>query len=273
MQEATELSLQYSIFEKILHGDDASVSDFGTVTNGSGSRTGGAEHSKKEAASDEFERVLQESERTAAEEAKGMFELDEAVARSLAESEESSSSSSFSSSSSSFSSASSSPSSTWPDSWHAPHHPSSSSFASAGPRRITAWVDNRERKKVKDPRGVMDRVNQKLVKEAGGTGWPQGLQVAVDQRELSVGDFGVEFDSSSSATTMGDTLVERKTLSDLAGRSNRAHGHAHYRQCQQLRESGVPFPFLLVEGDPSIALRRASIRAVRRRCGRGRGGV
>ena len=95
------------------------------------------------------------------------------------------------------------------------------------------WVDNRERVENRNPRSIMIQVDDKLVKSQGGEGWPHGLIVGVDQRWLAIGDFCLEFSSPDDDKIMGDTIVERKTLSDLASRANKAHGHgengARYR--------------------------------------------
>ena len=55
-------------------------------------------------------------------------------------------------------------------------------------------------------------------------------------------------DFTTTTRWVGDTLVERKTFHDLAGRMSRAHGAAHEEQCRTMRSSGIPYVFVLIEG-------------------------
>lgn len=121
--------------------------------------------------------------------------------------------------------------------------------ATQSPPRSTAkpqvqlLVDDRERLRDADPRGLLDRVIAAT----------SGLGTVVKRQRLHLGDFAWvigEAHAREEACTLLGCAVERKRLSDLVGRS--ASG-IHVRQIERLEASGLPHPFLLLEGESSYA--------------------
>lgn len=109
--------------------------------------------------------------------------------------------------------------------------------------QIRLLVDDRERLKDSDPRGLLDRISTAL----------RDSRLNVVRHRLQLGDFawvaGAQSCSSGKAAVL-DCIVERKRICDLVGRS--AVG-AHVRQMQSMEACGLRRCFLLVEGDPNLA--------------------
>lgn len=107
---------------------------------------------------------------------------------------------------------------------------------------VRLLVDDRERVRDADPRGILDRV-ARVVKDFG----------SASRQRLRFGDFMWASDSDASPNEECIALscvIERKKISDLVGRS--ATG-AHIRQLERLESCGLPHPFLLIEGNPKHA--------------------
>jgi len=130
-------------------------------------------------------------------------------------------------------------------------------LAPAGPPVVEILVDDRERLRDIDPRGVLDRVRTAIdiLKS-------DGIHGAASRRRLRFGDFvwlggsllrsgivGAIAVRQAPGLVLG-CIVERKRIADLVGRS--ASG-AHVKQLERLESCGLPHPFLLIEGDPQHA--------------------
>lgn len=107
---------------------------------------------------------------------------------------------------------------------------------------IHILVDDRERLRDKDPRGLLERIASIVEPHAH-----------VVCRRLRFGDYmwvaGTE-DSRVEDCLVCGCVVERKRISDLVGRS--ASG-VHMQQLQKLESCGLAYPFLLIEGEPRAA--------------------
>lgn len=112
----------------------------------------------------------------------------------------------------------------------------------AGVQSIRILVDDRERVRDVDPRGILER----LTRAVGDSGM-------ASRHRLRFGDFmwasGEDTCPNDECTTLC-CVIERKRIADLVGRS--ATG-AHLRQLERLETCGLPHPFLLIEGNPKHA--------------------
>jgi hypothetical protein len=114
--------------------------------------------------------------------------------------------------------------------------------------------------------GGVDDDDDDFVTEVG---WPPSFQASAHQQRLPLGDFFWTWRPTqqpsqpeqsvgggiSDQEVVGDVVVERKTLGDLASRSARSHGRAHLKQCHKLVGAGFKSALLLVEGNPEVAIR------------------
>jgi ERCC4-type nuclease len=108
-----------------------------------------------------------------------------------------------------------------------------------GTATVFLLVDQRERLRDVDPRGILNRASAAV----------QGPYQSVLQHRLLLGDFlwttGLRACERSDWQVL-NCVVERKRVSDLVGRS--ATG-VHLRQMKRMELSGLRHPFLLIEGD------------------------
>jgi len=122
--------------------------------------------------------------------------------------------------------------------------PAASAHAGCEPLVVRLLVDDRERLRDSEPRGLLDR-SQNAIDALR----VDGVRAVVQRRRLRFGDFAWVIGGASSdvdACSVLPCVVERKRISDLVGRS--ATG-AHVRQLQRLETCGLPHCFLLLEGD------------------------
>eukprot|EP00927_Polykrikos_kofoidii_P029674 TRINITY_DN25628_c1_g2_i1.p1 TRINITY_DN25628_c1_g2~~TRINITY_DN25628_c1_g2_i1.p1 ORF type:complete len:661 (+),score=95.92 TRINITY_DN25628_c1_g2_i1:1502-3484(+) len=105
--------------------------------------------------------------------------------------------------------------------------------------RVRVLVDDRERLRDVEPRGIVERI-------AFGV---KSQHAIVSRHRLRFGDFIWVADAAGNGDADCPVLgcvVERKRIADLVGRS--AVG-AHVRQLERLESCGLPHPFLLIEGE------------------------
>ncbi|CAE8625305.1 unnamed protein product [Polarella glacialis] len=105
---------------------------------------------------------------------------------------------------------------------------------------IVLVIDVRERSSDKTPRNIFEAAQQQL---AGA--------VEVDFAKLQVGDY--VWVSGPERRLLG-ACIERKTVSDLVGRSARGD---HLRQLRRLQLPGILWPAVVLEGDETLADKRA----------------
>ena len=108
---------------------------------------------------------------------------------------------------------------------------------------VVLYIDERERRTNAKPRQMLTGLQKRLHPDGDNT--EPSASAAVEKTVLSVGDFqwAVRRDD---ALVLGDTIVERKTILDLAGRLARK---AHLHQILRMLRSTVRCPLLLIEGD------------------------
>ena len=113
----------------------------------------------------------------------------------------------------------------------------------AGSPSVVLYIDERERRTNAKPRQMLTGLHQRL--HPDGSDADPFAGVAVEKTVLCVGDFQWAV-RRGDALVLGDTIVERKTILDLAGRLARKD---HLRQILRMVRSAVRCPLLLIEGD------------------------
>ncbi|GAQ82698.1 hypothetical protein KFL_001200220 [Klebsormidium nitens] len=110
-----------------------------------------------------------------------------------------------------------------------------------GVRRVTVVVDETERQTNSNPNSVyleLHRQHEALHAVAG-------VALAAEKHKLETGDY-LWLAETDEGSFVLDTVIERKTMSDLVTRSVT---NAHLKQIQKMRASGLPHVCLLLEGE------------------------